>query len=180
MSSLYWVQYPSSNVDRFLISPIQLTVGYQISPRVAVQIGISGRRLKESNLAIGTDSVRNVVTEGSQSTRKFLEVPVVAKYTFSNLGKKLQFYWLGGFSFVFARTSSTFTNTNGQEITRHQSYRKHTTDVFVCLALEASYRFSKQWEMNVEVGVNKNMSHLKTPRIPLGSSRGIGVSYAFR
>lgn len=180
MNSLYWVYYPSGDINRFPCNPIQARVGYQISPRVAVQIAFSGRKFKNTFGSTGSDTLGNPVTSQTKSIDKIFDIPLQIKYTFSNPDKRLQFYWLVGVAFVSARYSTTFLNTNGSSITRNETHGEKATNTFASIALGTSYRLSKRWALDLEFGFNKNTDYITTNRIPTGRSMGIGVSYAFR
>jgi hypothetical protein len=106
-----------------------LTVGYQLSPRWAIQTGASWNRRSDNPTSIypaGSSTVIDRVEFNLRYTR--LIVPLLARYTFTNAASPLQVDALFGPSWLHStgRTTATFVYVGGGSDSNTSTYSENS------------------------------------------------------
>ncbi|MBT2559133.1 outer membrane beta-barrel protein [Hymenobacter sp. ISL-91] len=122
----------------------QLTLGYQINPRLAVQAGIAPAKETFSYGGSGTNSAGNSLTEWGVSTNSSLALPILARYTLaSKLWGNLQLDALGGTVLFWSQGKSDFTRTEDGVITLRSISTTKVRNAILAVGPSARYEFGR-------------------------------------
>jgi hypothetical protein len=169
--------------------PVQLTAGYQLSPRLAVQVGVaySGAtaHYTESTLYQNGTTGPNpsyYTLDGNYTLRQ-ATVSALARYTLTaNPAHRLQFDALGGVTLEHRSSYSRGTQTNyapGTADNTPYATRYAQNSYLLTGGIGARYRLSSRFELTYDFTVNKALS----PSSPnaygggLTSSQALGLRY---
>ena len=169
--------------------PVQLTAGYQLRPRLALQLGVaySGTSDKYNNEGIVFTSPgvpdRYIQSSGTSSVRT-ASVSALARYTLTrDPARRLQFDALGGFGLETSTVSFNSTRTESQAgATTTESYSYHGTRSLVLgtLGLGARYRVAPRFDLSLDVTANYAPAIGSNRYVPgLTSATALGLRYRF-
>ena len=176
---------PEYNDSHFRV-PVQLTVGYEFCPRLAVQVGAaySGN---SRDLAVITYNSPVSPTGYSQSYATFtyrnVSVSALARYTITNPAARLQFAVLGGMGLEHAggRTSGvSYTSPSGQVSDTYES-RYSTNILLASLGAGLRYRLTPRFELNYDFTENRALASDSRAYMTrsLTASHALGLRYRF-
>jgi hypothetical protein len=196
--SSYYQQVGNSSLgldNRFRL-PVQVTAGYQLSPRLAAQIGVAystdqsryGQTVVYSTSTPGTPSPY-MSTEGRVAQWQ-TSVSALARYTLTaNPAHRLQFDALGGFTLEHRRTSNQGSLTNssqGTATTSSYDFNSKQNTFLLTGGVGARYRLSRHFELTYDFTVNKALNNSSnvfgnaiTGTNALTSSSALGLRYRF-
>lgn len=147
--------------------PVQLTAGYQLSPRVAVQVGVAYSSASfdynqfTSNTTPGQPASYYSI-KGSTSQRQ-TSVSALARYTLTaNPANRLQFDALGGFTLergTYHYNGSQTDNSQGPLTTRDYDFRSSQNTFLLTGGVGARYRLSRHFELTYDFTVNKALNN---------------------
>ena len=167
--------------------PLQLTAGYQLRPRLAVQVGLayqgSAAAYDGSGYYYNPGSARGVYYsyEGN-STVRTASVSALARYTLTRKpGHRLQFDALGGFALEHRRGTNRGTyldSLNGSRDVRSYDTRGSNNNLLLTAGLGTRFRLSPRFELTSDFTVNKSLSGYGYQR-GLTSSQALGLRYRF-
>lgn len=169
--------------------PMQLTAGYQLRPRLAVQLGVAYRGGTSPYLsstlyqdAITGPNTTYYTLEGDYTQRR-TSVSVLARYTLTaNPAHRLQFDALGGFGLEHRSIRSRGTQTNyapGAATTvSDYEFGYAQNNLLLTGGIGARYRLSQHFELTYDLTLNKAFSGYGYDR-GLTSSQALGLRYRF-
>ena len=152
--------------------PVQLTAGYQLSPRVAVQVGVaysggtSPYVLSTLYQNATTGPNTTYYTLDGDYTQRQTSVSALARYTLTaNPAHRLQFDALGGFTLERRSSHSRGTQTNyapGSAATTSDYDFGHAQNTLLLTGgVGARYRLSSRFELTYDFTVNKALNDEK-------------------
>ncbi|ALW85713.1 hypothetical protein AUC43_11815 [Hymenobacter sedentarius] len=146
--------------------PVQLTVGYQWRPRLAVQVGLaySGMSHSYSNsgyfydYASGSPVLRYSEMSGRYTGRN-ASLSVLARYTLTrNPAHRLQFDALGGLTLEHRASSSRGTRSDSVQssfVASPYGYQYSQNTLLLTLGMGAHYRITPRFELNYDFTINR-------------------------
>jgi len=168
---------------------VQLTVGYQLRPRLALELGVAyngrtSRYAYEGNYynAAGINYYNKYTNTSTQRTTSVL---ALARYTLTRQPThRLQFDVLGGLTALHRDSYSRGSETNdltGTTQTTPFSYRGSDNALLLTLGGSARYRLSSQFELNFDLTTNYGVP-IKSPSTQIEGFTGsaaLGLRYHF-
>ncbi len=171
--------------------PVQLTAGYHISPRVAVQVGLAystgttqyAQTYVYNSLTPGTPSPFNSAEGTSRQTQ--VAASVLGRYTLTaNPAHRLQFDALGGFTFEHSNFRTQGYYSDGSSATAVSKPYDNTfaqNTLLLTGGVGARYRLCSRLAFTYDFTVNKALT---TEAAPYGSnvlttSHALGLRYHF-
>jgi hypothetical protein len=163
--------------------PVQATLGYQLRPQLAVQVGLaySGTKGNDSysDEYVDADSNLNTYTSASSYSRRTYNTSVLARYTLTRkAAHRFQVDALGGPSFEhyvshFASTQTTTSQGVVSVSSCDQSYRYNS--LLVNLGPSLRYRFGGRIEAVYDLLFNVSL----TANHRTDASMALGLRYRF-
>lgn len=163
--------------------PVQFTAGYQLRPRLALELGVaySGRTAAYTGFLIdetGTISAQY----SSTSTARTASGSALARYALTRQpAHRLQIEALGGFTLVhtnfYVQTSITDYASPSQPTVPY-TVRSSSSDLLLTAGLGLRYRLSSRFALNFDITTNRNLNHPKTYNGYTGSA-ALGLRYRF-
>lgn len=169
--------------------PVQLMAGYQLHPRVAVQVGVaySGgtSHYAESTMYqnANTGPSASYYTLDGNYTQRQVSVSALARYTLTaNPTHRLQFDALGGFTLERSNSNSRGTQTNyasgSVASTSDYSFGYAQNNLLLTGGVGARYRLSQHFELTYDFTVNKALSGYGYDH-GVTTSSALGLRYRF-
>lgn len=122
----------------------QLTGGYQLTPRLGLQLGLSPLRESFTFGGSGTNDVGQPVLEQGVSTTRSLAVPVLARYTLAaRPWKNLRLEVLAGPVLFFSEGKTDFTRTENGALTLHSVVTTQVRNAFLAAGPSARYEVGR-------------------------------------
>ncbi|GAB3863978.1 hypothetical protein GCM10028824_00910 [Hymenobacter segetis] len=164
--------------------PVQLTAGYQLRPRLAVQLGVAysgstahfasvGRYYDPANPTRGTYFDYNAT-----STLRNASVSVLARYTLTrNPAHRVQFDALGGFTLEHGSGYERGTRADslgGALVVSPYGYRTSRNTLLLTAGIGTRYRLGRHFELTYDFTLNKAL----TNDSPTGQFQGLTRSSA--
>lgn len=171
----YEVRYPISGLNEISFIPAQLTVGYRLTSRLLVQVGVAYRKESLNNYFL-LDSATVERTRTTETYRSVV-VPLTARYTVShNLEKRLLLDVVGGVAlFHSTHNFSQLSYTVPRIITPTE---EGATKSYFTFGLSGHYRFNSHLEGVLDLLLNKATAGGSTLS-PRFYNAALGVRYAF-
>ncbi len=175
--------------SRGITVPVQLTVGYQLRPRLAVQASVaysssntnySGLGKYYSGSAAAASPYAYFMYDGT-STYRTTSTTLLARYALtSQAAHRFQVDVLGGFTLVnrYSSLSGVRTDSDSTNVivaTSNYGYSGKQTDVLLAVGAGARYRFGRQLEALLDVTLNRNLSAARF----MGYATSLGLRYRF-
>jgi hypothetical protein len=166
----------------------QLTAGYQVSPRLGLQLGLAPLWESFTFGSSGTNDAGEPVLEKGLSKGRSLAVPVLARYALApNLWKHLQLEMLAGPVLFFSEGKSDFTRTENGVVTRHSVVTTQVRNAFLTAGPSARYEVGRHLAGFADWLFYKNLqsSSSSITGSNLGNKTGIttgvnlGIQYRF-
>ena len=168
--------------------PVQLTMGYQLRPRLAVQVGLAYSEATVRYAYAGRvygNGPGGYVDYQSNTTSRGFSASVLGRYTLTrNAAHRLQFDALGGFA--VEHTSHFDRGTQADSLggtAQLQSFARHSTDfnLLVTGGISARYRLSPRFDLALDVLLSHSLLGPTIHQGPLGlaSSQALGLRYRF-
>ncbi|MCI1189230.1 outer membrane beta-barrel protein [Hymenobacter sp. DH14] len=169
--------------------PLQLVAGYQLRPRLAVQVGVAysgttasyataGRAYSPANPTQGTYFDYNAT-----DTQRRVTLSVLARYTLTrNAAHRVQFDALGGFTLEHGRTFLRGTQADsvgGAFVVSPFSYHASRTNLLLTAGLGTRLRLSPRFTLFYDFTLNKNLNMPGYLPGSLTSSSALGLRYRF-
>ena len=172
--------------------PVQLTVGYQLRPRLAVQVGVAYSGSTSTNSNLGYEYLHT----GTRPTYHYYEntrtmrrtsVSALARYTLTRKpAHRLQFDLLGGIGMEHGSAYSRGSHSDslsGSLQTTNYSYRGSQNMLVLTLGASARYRLNPRFELNFDLTTNYAVAdEIRTYVKPLQGFTGsaaLGLRYRF-
>lgn len=172
--------------------PLQLTAGYQVHPRLAVQVGVaySGgtSHYYENTLYQNATTGPNAsyYTLDGDYIQRQVSVSSLARYTLTtNPAHRLQFDALGGFTLERTSSRSRGTQTNyaagSAATTSDYSFGYAQNTLLLTGGIGARYRLSHRFELTYDFTVNKVLTNGAAPygNNTLTTGQALGLRYRF-
>ena len=174
--------------------PVQLTAGYYLSPRVAVQVGLA---YSTGTTQYGLTSVYSSPTPGAPSPYTTIEghsiqtqlaTSVLGRYTLTaNPAHRLQVDALGGFTLEHSIRSNQGTFIDGSQgaaVSNNYDYTSTRNTLLLTGGVGARYRLSRRFGLTYDFTVNKvlnNTNDYGGSNIgnTLTTSHALGLRYQF-
>jgi hypothetical protein len=165
--------------------PVQFTAGYQLRPRLALELGVaySGN----SNAISYGGYYANIGGIGpgyyqysNTTTRRVTNVSALARYTLTRQPtKRFQVDALGGLTLVHGNFYSRGVQSNdlsGSLQTYPYAVRNTDNELLLTAGLGLRYRLAPRFELNFDLTTNRNLNH---PHVYDGftGSAALGVRY---
>ncbi len=138
-----------------------LTLGMQLQPRLAVQIGVGYRpSTRNSTFAGQYGGGTSQLQPGywsSTSTNRYLTIPVLARYTLTRLDRRFGVDMLGGFTARYSsyRYREDFTYDQSQQtVPGTFATDDANTDGFLTLGPSVHYRLGSHFDLTGDVAFN--------------------------
>ena len=166
--------------------PVQLTAGYQVRPRLALELGVaySGRTSHYAYEGYYYDATGNGFNNNYTlaSTGRTTTASALARYTLTRKpAHRLQVDVLGGFTLVHGSYYYRGSDTNdlsGTPETTPFSVRGANNDFLLTAGLGLRYRVAPRLELSFDLTTNRNLSHPNTFNGYTGSA-ALGLRYRF-
>ena len=169
--------------------PVQLTAGYQLRPRLALELGVaySGR-----TATYAYDGYRYDYTTGTPTTSYYqysatytgrtTSVSALARYTLTRQpAHRLQVDALGGLTLLHATSYARGFDRNdfsGSMQTTSFDVHRAATDLLLTAGLGLRYRLCSRLALNFDLSTNYNLNH-PTPYNTFTGSSALGLRYRF-
>ena len=169
--------------------PVQLTAGYQLRPRLALELGVA---YSGHTIAYAYDGYRYDYTTGSASARYYqysstitgrtTSVSALARYTLTRQpAHRLQVDALGGFTLVhssFYSRGFERDDLSGSPQPTSFAIRGTSNDLLLTAGLGLRYRLNPHFELNLDLTTNHNLNH-PTAYNRFTGSTALGLRYRF-
>ena len=164
--------------------PVQLTVGYQLCPRLALELGVaySGRTTTyayETSYSTGGGPLTNYQYTRT-ATERTTSVSALARYALTRQpAHRLQVEALGGVTLMhrnlYARGSET-NDLSGSPQTTPFANRGSFNDLLLTAGLGLRYRLSSRFALNFDLTTNRSLSNAS---YGFTGSSALGLRYRF-
>ena len=170
--------------------PVQLTAGYQTSPRIALQLsvaysGTTSSSASQGHLYSDPNTPPTYFAYQQLSTQRHTSVALLSRYTLTrNLAHRLQFDALAGFGFEHRSGYNRGTQSDsltGSLQTTPYAYRGTANAFVLTFGGAARYRLNPRFELTLDVTASQTLP-ITSPanRIQgLTSSTALGLRYRF-
>jgi hypothetical protein len=167
--------------------PFQVVVGYQVQPRLAMQLGVAYSGVSASY----TNDGRYVPAPGSagvyynyttQATEHNTSVALLARYTLTRqLAHRLQVDLLGGITLEASHYTSQTTNTDSARVpvTSYQDYRGTIWASLLTAGPSMRYRFGPHLEALLDFTLNYEVNRNRPYSSTLTGATALGLRYRF-
>ncbi|GAB3589501.1 outer membrane beta-barrel protein [Hymenobacter daeguensis] len=170
--------------------PVQLMAGYQLRPRLALELGAAYSGATEHYASSGryyipTNPSGTYYDYRETSTVRKTSVSARARYTLTrNPAHRLQFDVLGGFTLERLTSSAHGTETDsigGAFVTQAYSSLYSINTLLATAGVGARYRLAPRFELSYDLGISKDLvsdepySHAQG----LTTSHALGLRYRF-
>ena len=166
--------------------PVQLTAGYQLRPRLALELGVaySGRTATYAydgyySTSSGTP---NYYQYSNTATRRITSVSALARYTLTRQpAHRLQVDVLGGFTLVhgsFYSHGFRSDNLAGGIQTTPFDARDSYNDLLLTVGLGLRYRLTSRFELNFDLATNRSPGNA-TVQPGFTGTTALGLRYRF-
>jgi hypothetical protein len=168
--------------DTGLPVPVQLTAGYQLRPRLALELGVahSGRssRYAYDGYYFNATGPGYLNQHTSTTTERATSVSALGRYTLTRQpAHRLQVDVLGGFTLAhgtyYARGSDT-NSLSGTVATTPFAHRAAATDFLLTAGLGLRYRLAPRLELNLDLTANRSLTY-----DGFTGSAALGLRYRF-
>lgn len=168
--------------------PVQLTVGYQLRPRLAVQVGLaySGITSHYDYESYYNPSATGYYHDESATTNRHASVSVLARHTLTrNPAHRMQFDALGGFTLEHSTEYTRGTITDGFTGTlRTYSFSDESarTALLLTAGLSTRYRLGSRVDLNFDFTLNRSLTRPQEAylgQLGLTGSAALGLRYRF-
>lgn len=170
--------------------PVQLTLGYQVQPRLAVQLGVAYSQKTYDYANTGQFFYSGAALSrpysfvySSHGSDYRMSVHGLVRYTLTRQpAHHVQFDVLGGLTFEYIRASSHTTRTDSdslQNVIVTTNYDDHYTDTNFLFTggLSTRYRFSQRLEAVLDVTLSRSFLRGQYSGFP--GSTALGLRYRF-
>jgi hypothetical protein len=169
--------------DQFSI-PVQATLGYQLTPRLALQIGLAyskgGSNYSDTYNYNNIDGIPVTYTTTNALSRRAISSSLLARYTLTRQpSHRFQVDAMGGLSFdhSFYRNSGTNTyTTQGITDVSPYEYSGAYNNLLVNLGPSFRYRFGEHFEVVYDILFNTSLT---SGYHSLNMSMALGLRYRF-
>ncbi|MDO7853801.1 outer membrane beta-barrel protein [Hymenobacter convexus] len=172
-----------------LAVPLQLTAGYQLRPRLAVQVGLayssSAYTYNGDGYFYNLNSNKGIYYKyAGNSSNRNTSVSVLARYTLTRKpGHRLQFDALGGFALEHRRGTDRGTyidSTGGRRNENSYDDRASDNALLITAGLGTRYRLSPRFDLTLDLLLNRSLtSPPENYRAGLTGSGALGLRYRF-
>lgn len=169
--------------------PVQLTVGYQLLPRLAVQVGLAYSGYSDSYAYDGriySDPIipSTYFADNGKYTERNFSASVLARYTLTRKpAHRMQFDLLGGFGLESPHSRSQGTRSDSVQsslVATPYTYRFSKNDLLFTLGLSTRYRLSQRFELTYDFTISSVVASDKTyPISRLTGANALGLRYRF-
>lgn len=170
--------------------PVQLTAGYQLRPRLAVQVGVaySGATANFSAMRRGYSAPGSPGTffeYYGTSTQRNTSLSALARYTLTrNQAHRVQFDALGGFTLEHASGFDRGIYSDSLGGTRNVSsygYRASRNTLLLTAGIGTRFRLSRHFELTYDFTLNKALTGPAPHPASVGltTSSALGLRYRF-
>ena len=171
--------------------PVQLTVGYQLRPRLAVQASVAYSSANANYFGLGKYYSGSAAAaspyaffeyHGSTSSRT-ISTTLLARYALTRqAAHRLQVDVLGGFVQVYQRSTRTQVQTDTDStqtvlVTRSTGSEVEQYDLLLAAGASARYRLGRHLEAVFDVMLNHNLK--ASPITGYPSATALGLRYRF-
>ena len=184
-SSFY--QQLGGQYNRAVQVPVQLTAGYQLRPRLAVQVGLaySGSSAHYAFAGRVYNSPDGYVDYDQTFTFRHASVSALARYTLTRKpAHRVQFDALGGVALENSRSFSRGTQADSLGGTRNVtnfSNRSSRNVLLLTAGIGTRFRLSSRFELFYDFTLNKALTGPAPYPAPMGltGSNALGLRYRF-
>ena len=168
--------------------PVQLVAGYQLRPRLAVQLGVAYSSYSTHYAFAGrvySNSPDGYISYDRTTTVRDVTVSALARYTLTrNPAHRLQFDALGGLALERGSSFSRGTQADSVGGTRNVasfSNRASGTALLLTAGLGTRYRLGSRFELLYDFTLNRTLNGDAPHPAPLGltGSQTLGLRYRF-
>ena len=169
--------------------PLQLVAGYQLRPRLAVQVGVAYSGTTGNYATVGRAYDPANPTRGTYfdyratNTQRSVAVSALARYTLTrNPAHRVQFDALGGFTLEHANSFLRGTQADslgGALVVRPFSYRSSRGTLLLTAGLGTRLRLRPRFELFYDFTLNKALSRPGYLPGSLTGSSSLGLRYRF-
>ena len=159
----------------------QLSVGYQLNPRWAIQASWSPAYYSSSDSLVGTNSKGQPTSESSWGKQNTQALSLVARYTFKKLPfPKIQVELFAGPMLFFYHNWGNTIRTENKEIIYQRSSNVRETTLYMLAGPGISYSFGRHFQATADFIFNKSFRGTLTQYnvSTTGNSLGINHSYS--
>ncbi|MDO7848090.1 outer membrane beta-barrel protein [Hymenobacter sp. M29] len=169
--------------------PLQLTAGYQLRPRLAVQVGVAYSGISQNYASAyyvyySPNNPASYAEASGTYTNRRASVSALARYTLTrNLAHRLQFDALGGLSLEHSSSRSKGIRSDSLQntfTTAPYDYRSSFNNLVLSVGAGVRYRIAPRFELTYDLllngGVWSDQSYLYKG---LSTSNALGLRYRF-
>lgn len=168
------------------LNPVHVAVGYALSPRVAVQLGLavdwSNYKSTSSGTSLSGQAMRGVTSDVSRTQA----IPVLVRYTISRPERRFQIDGLFGPAFVHDWVKSDRVEYLDEQVTQRVQISRRGWNTLLTGGLGGRYAIGAHFQLTADVLLNRNSrtyqqsATINRSGLRLTPSIGIGVQYRFR
>ncbi|WP_208132329.1 outer membrane beta-barrel protein [Hymenobacter sp. BT559] len=163
--------------------PVQATLGYQLRPRLAVQVGLAYSNVKSNNSYTNNyvDSNANLISSvtTSDDMRRVFTTSLLARYTITRqAAHRFQVDALAGPSFTHSAGRSTYSETatsQGSSSASYSDYSYNYNDLLISAGPSFRYRFGKHLDAMYDVLLNVSLTNSMNG----STAMALGLRYRF-
>jgi hypothetical protein len=158
----------------------QLTLGYQFTQRLALQVGVAPVGNKFSYSSYGTNMAGQPVSEEGWSKGRSVAVPITARYTLATaLWKNLHADVLAGGVFFYTNSQTNFRRVENGVITTDYQKTNKFSQFYATLGPSVRYEFGQHIGIFADWLFYKNLQSASAGNqvVSTGNRRGITNSW---
>lgn len=166
--------------------PVQLTAGYQLRPRLALELGVaySGRTTTYAYEGYySSGGTPYYYQRSNTATSRTTSVSALARYTLIRQpAHRLQVDALGGFTLLHRNYYSRGfegDDLSGSLQTKPFTVRSASTDLLLTAGRGLRYRLTPRFELNFDLATNYNLTSPTVHNDGFTGSSALGLRYRF-
>jgi hypothetical protein len=168
------------------LNPVHMAVGYALSPRLAVQLGLAVGWSKYESTSSGTNLSGQAMRGVTSDANRMQAIPILVRYTINRPEQRFQVDALFGPTFVHAWAKSDLVEYLDEQVTKQVQRSSEGWNTLLTGGLGGRYVIRDHLQLTADVLLNRNSrSYRQTATINRNESRltpsiGVGVQYRFR
>ncbi|UYZ62350.1 outer membrane beta-barrel protein [Hymenobacter weizhouensis] len=189
-SQRYAFVYSSGSPHKPTVGPAKVNIGYFVSPRLALQVGILYRTKEINQTSTGT-TIAGIPSQTKRKKEEWTTVlPVLARYSLVAVSERLKVDVLGGVTLLQSRFNSTRTTTEGGQVVEDVQSSEKATATYATGGLGLRYALGrkKRLELVSDATISRNTAglspsvarYLLIPKWGGTSALSIGMRYNIR
>lgn len=187
-SHYYVFKYSAVEPKGIVITPWCVNVGYYLTPRIAVQMGLLHNH--ENSVSINTYYPTSGPTTDfyREDDRWNTSIPVLLRFTLvRNLSRRFKVDVIAGGAFGYSKVKTKDYQIQAGQTSNYKKFDYQQANIFGSVGLSGRYIFSKHWEIVVDYTRTRNLADISTFNYLLATGQespwfggyAFGVRYRF-